>query len=163
MAARPPRPRAEAGAGRGCRGDPWRSCPGPGTEWHGFLHDFMNDQACSELSGLVEQLAGEGTWAGQGDPGGEGAGRRSGPCPPLRSQPAGDPRAPPEPRCAGVGSRALSAGLHASGAWAQARSPMLAESPKTVCRAGELEGLQAEQGWGERKLQTPAWASLSFV
>ena len=72
MAAWPPRPSAEADAGRQRRRDPWSR--GPAWEESGEgAQAFTNQKACFELAGSPEQLAEccEENRVGQGNPGGE--------------------------------------------------------------------------------------------
>lgn len=107
MAARPPRPRAEADSGRERHGDPWRRC-GTWKESGEGVRAFVDEKACFELASPREQLAEccEENRAGQGDPGGEAAGGRRRPGAPLRSQPgpqAAGPGRGLESRCGGVG------------------------------------------------------------
>lgn len=164
MAARPPRPRAEADSGRERHGDPWRRC-GTWKESGEGVRAFVDEKACFELASPREQLAEccEENRAGQGDPGGEAAGGRRRPGAPLRSQPgpqAAGPGRGLESRCGGVGgggggtgSWALSPVLRPRAARDRAGSATPAERPKMQGRG--LERLQAEKV-PEGGLQTPA-------
>ena len=149
MAARPPRPRAEADSGRERHGDPWRRC-GTWEESGEGVRAFVDEKACFELASPREQLAEccEENRAGQGDPGGEAADGRRRPGAPLRSQPgpqAAGPGRGLEPRCVGVGGGGvelvLGLCLQFSGRVERGIGPVRPRLPNAQkCRAGDWRG-----------------------